>query len=127
MRQDSRERNPQQEDHGEMPFAIQEASLDTHVSDLAEANFKEVERDEDHMEALVQDQNIQKLNKMATLDEAQVKRPNIFAQKTRSTISTISRRSSNIFTKRRNVPLRMSRNSEYFGDNDEEAPTNKTS
>ena len=72
------------------------------LSQEAESNgriFNEVARTGDSVEAnpdksYVKDQNIQKLNKAATLEEPlQVKRPNIFAQKTRSTISTISRKS----------------------------------
>lgn len=136
MRQSSREQNPQQEDNSEMPSAINETSMETHVSYDAEVNSghsKEIGRSGNRFEATLnkstmQDQNIQKFNKAATVEVLQqVKRPNIFAQKTRSTVSTISRKSSNIFTKKRNVPLRCTRNSEYFGDNDEAAPQKTTS
>lgn len=98
-----------------MPCAFKEASMEVILSHEAESIgrlFNEVARIGDSFEATpnktsMQDQNIQKLNKAATVEEPQqVKRPNIFAQKTRSTISTISRKSSNIFIKKRNVPLR---------------------
>ena len=61
-------------------------------------------------------------------DQLKAKRPNIFAQKSRTTISLSSSRiSSNIFAKKRNAPLRETRNSEYFGDNDEDLPFKKAS
>ena len=133
--------------------AVQEASLEAIFSDNEEANQRLIlnaaddndggdiigvgaanEEDKSNQQEvkdhLIQNEHNDDGHQSQQLqqEEQQAKRPkiNIFAQKSRSTLSSRTTNSNNIFTKERVRPMRQTRNSEYFGDNDEDLAIAKT-
>ena len=101
------------------------------ISEFAAAN----EEDKSNQQEVLKDQPFRNENDVGQShqlvqqpEEQQAKRPkmNIFAQKTRSTLSSRTTSSNNIFTKERVRPMRQTRNSEYFGDNDEDSALAKS-